>query len=57
MSEREQLLDNVLRLILDQVDYTNGACGPTEMVAAVLPTSVIEQARAVLNHSGRWKDA
>ncbi len=35
-----------LRLILDQVDYTNGNCGPTEMVAAVLSTDVIATCRA-----------
>jgi hypothetical protein len=31
-----------LRLLLDQVDYTKGACGPTEMVGAVLDKSIIE---------------
>jgi hypothetical protein len=34
-----------LLTVLDQVDYTNGACGPTEMVAAVLPREVIKLAR------------
>jgi hypothetical protein len=37
-----------LRLVLDQVDYTNGACGATNMVGACLPTKVIDIARAAL---------
>jgi len=37
-----------LAVILDAVDYTNGNCGPTEMVAAVLPVELISQARAAL---------
>ena len=37
-----------LQLILDQVDYTNNACGPTEMVGAVLPTEVIARAREAI---------
>ena len=35
-----------LLTILDQVDYTAGACTPNEMVGAVLPREVIAQARA-----------
>lgn len=31
-----------LRTILDQVDYTSGACRPNELVGAVLPTEVIQ---------------
>lgn len=38
----------VLHVILDQVDYTQRACRPVEMVAAVLPVSTIERARATL---------
>lgn len=37
-----------LRLILDQVDYTAGACSPTEMVGAVLDKSVIAICRKAL---------
>jgi hypothetical protein len=37
-----------LRTLLDQVDYTRGACGPTEQVAACLPKEVIAQAQAAL---------
>lgn len=43
MSAREALL-----LILDQVDYIAGNCGPTEMVAAVLPREIIALARKSL---------
>lgn len=42
-------LEAVLLLLLDSVDYTAGACGPTEMIGAVLPTVVIDRARAAIN--------
>lgn len=32
-----------LKLLLDHVDYTAGACGITEMVGGVLPKEVIER--------------
>lgn len=38
----------VLQVLLDQVDYTSGACSLTEMVGAVLPKQVIENARIAL---------
>ena len=37
-----------LQLVLDQVDYTRGACGLTEMVSAVLPKEVIAKAREAI---------
>lgn len=37
-----------LQTVLDQVDYTDGACTVTEMVGATLPEEVIAQARAAL---------
>jgi hypothetical protein len=37
-----------LALLLDQVDYTAGACRLTEMVGAVLPTEVIALCRRSL---------
>lgn len=37
-----------LRLILDQVDYTKGACGLTEMVGACLDKQVIETCHQAL---------
>ena len=37
-----------LQVILDCVDYTAGACGPTERVGAVLPKDIIKKARAAL---------
>lgn len=40
-----------LRLILDQVDYTKGNCGPNEMVAAVLPKQVLEICHRALEHA------
>ena len=40
-----------LRTILNAVDYTSGACGPTEMVAAVLPVELIERANKALEET------
>jgi len=37
-----------LLTVLDQVDYTNGACRVTEMVGAVLPKEVIALARTAI---------
>lgn len=37
-----------LQTVLDQVDYTNGACRFTEMVGAVLPKEVIVLARKAI---------
>ena len=48
MSERERKLQAMLLTVLDQVDYTDGACGLTEMVGAVLPKEVIVLARKAL---------
>lgn len=47
--ERERArLRAALLTALDHVDYTAGGCSTTEMVGAVLPTEVLQQARAVL---------
>ena len=40
-----------LRTILNAIDYTSGACDPTEMVAAVLPSEAIERARKALEET------
>jgi hypothetical protein len=37
-----------LEVILDNVDYTRGACALTEMVGACLPVEAINQAREAL---------
>lgn len=37
-----------LQLLLDQVDYTSGACSLTEMVGACLPKEVIKLCRQVI---------
>ena len=37
-----------LLTVLDQVDYTSGACGVTEMVGAVLPKEIIALARKAI---------
>ena len=41
-------LRGTIRTLLDAVDYTEGACHPTEMVGACLPRVVIERCRQVL---------
>lgn len=46
-----------LLTLLDQVDYTNGACSPTEMVGAVLPKEVIELCRGAIENSPDYKSA
>ena len=38
-----------LGVLLDQVDYTAGACSLTSMVGAALPKEVIDKARAALS--------
>jgi hypothetical protein len=35
----------LLRLLLDSVDYTGGACRPNEMIGAVLPKSLLEKCK------------
>jgi hypothetical protein len=43
-----------LLTVLDQVDYTAGACRPNEMVGAVLPKEVITLARkAIADEEGK----
>lgn len=39
---------SALALVLDHVDYTNGACSLTEMVGAVLPADVLARVRPAL---------
>lgn len=48
LEEQRDKLRTALLLLLDQVDYTRGACHMTEMVGACLATVVIDQARAAL---------
>ena len=43
MTVREALLT-----LLDQVDYTQGNCSPTDRVVAALPVKVIELCREAL---------
>lgn len=45
--QRDKMWETLL-LVLDQVDYTRGACSLTEMVGACLPSSVITLARAAI---------
>jgi hypothetical protein len=40
--------NEALRVVLDHVDYTTGACKPTEMVGAVLPTNIIARVKVAL---------
>jgi len=45
---RVEALRSALAVILDQVDYTSGACAVNEMVGAVLPKELIVRGRAAL---------
>ncbi len=48
MSEiNEKRLTEALGLLLDHVDYTGGACGPTELIAGTLPIGILEIAKTV----------
>lgn len=49
--DKINLLQVALKLVLDQVDYTAGACRPNEMVCAVLPAEIIKKARQVLEET------
>lgn len=49
---KEEQLRAALLTVLDQVDYTKGACSLTEMVGACLPVEVIKLARAALERKG-----
>ena len=44
-------LEEALLTVLDQVDYTAGACNLTDMVGACLPLEVIGLARAALKET------
>ena len=41
-------LQIAIKLLLDNVDYTNSACSVTEMVGAVLDIAIIEKAHAAI---------
>lgn len=46
-------LRSELLLVLDQVDYTSGACRANEMIGGVLDQSVIVSARDALKGGGK----
>lgn len=46
--EHVEALTAALGAILDAVDYTSGACRPTEMVGAVLPEELLACARTAI---------
>lgn len=47
VASNEKRLRAALLTVLDQVDYTAGACSVNEMVGAVLPVQVLRMARRV----------
>lgn len=51
LEEKVSKLRQWLGVVLDQVDYTRGACSPTEMVGACLDQSVIASARKTLEET------
>jgi chorismate mutase len=44
----EEALRSALRILLDQIDYEEGACRPNEMIGAVLPVEVLRRCKNVL---------
>lgn len=50
MSDKEAIikLRSTLQLVLDQVDYTRGACGLTTMVGAALDSKILDIAHKVI---------
>jgi hypothetical protein len=51
MNDAAMMLRIALQVVLDQIDYTQGACTPTEMVGACLPREVLEMAHEVLENT------
>jgi hypothetical protein len=49
--EQRDALVAALRVVLDQVDYTRGACVVTEMVGACLREKVIKLAHAAIENA------
>lgn len=47
-TDNEAELRSAVRLLLDQVDYTAGACRLGEMVGACLDAKVIDRVKAIL---------
>ncbi len=52
-ADREERLEQWLRVILDHVDYTSDppACSVVQAVGAILPSEVIKSARSALDES------
>ena len=47
----DMTVETALQVVLDKCDYTAKNCGPTDMVAAVLPVIVIQHARKALERA------
>lgn len=47
---------DALLLLLDQVDFTAGACSPTEMVGACIPKVVLDKCRAAIADDKQTSD-
>jgi hypothetical protein len=41
----------VLGVILDSIDYTNGACRPNEPIGGVLPVQILNKAKELLKET------
>jgi hypothetical protein len=50
-TDKEELLRKTLLLVMDSVDYTQGACNQTEMVGAVLPKILLDEVHKVLEQT------
>ena len=47
MTDKEKIteLRTTLLLLLDSMDFTTGACGPTESVSGVVPPEILKRAQ------------
>ena len=52
---RASEIRNLLAVVIDSIDYigdgANRACGPTEMIAAVLPRELLLEAKKLLQET------
>ena len=51
--DKPMMCRDALLLLLDQVDYTSGACSLTEMIGACLPVEVIEKCRDAIANADK----
>ena len=56
MNETPLSCKDALCLLLDQVDFTTGACSPTDMVGACIPPEVFKKCREAIAAERQYAD-